>query len=47
MSPAVTLHPGMCRSKAVVYVIDRERGKKTETYRKRNGKGQKVCVSNG
>lgn len=47
MSPAVTLHTGMCRSKAVVRVIDRDRGKKTETYTKRNGKGQKLSVSYG
>lgn len=47
MSPAVTLHTGMCRSEAVVHVIDRDRGKRTETQTKRNGKGQKVGVSYG
>lgn len=31
LSPAVTLHTGMCRSEAVVRVIDRDRGKRTET----------------
>lgn len=44
MSPAVTPQKGMCRSKALVYVIDGEKGKKTGKQKKTVGVCLCVCV---